>query len=63
MINERMYDYRESLDFSQASSVVIVGGSKQFSYSGLQPAVLLFDWDCSRQCAVSTQFAVVSVDQ
>jgi N-carbamoylputrescine amidase len=54
---------RERLDFSQASSAVVVGGSTQFSYKGLQPAVLLFDWDCSRQCAVSTQFAVVAVDQ
>jgi N-carbamoylputrescine amidase len=54
---------RERLDFSQAMSVVVVGGRTQFSYSGLQPAVLLFDWDCSRKCAVSTRFEVIAVDQ
>ena len=54
---------RERLDFSQATSVVVVGGSTQLSYSSLQPAVLLFDWDCSRQCSVSSRFEVIAVDQ
>jgi N-carbamoylputrescine amidase len=54
---------RERLDFSQASSAVVEDGSIQFSYSGLQPAVLLFDWDRDRKRAVSKEFAVVAVDQ
>lgn len=51
-----------ALDFSQAQSVVVVGGRTQFSYSGLQQAVLLFDWDSSHQCAGSKQFAVVPIN-
>lgn len=53
---------QEKMDLSQAQSVVVAGGRMQFSYSGLQPAVLLFDWDCNRNCAISAQFAVVDVE-
>lgn len=53
---------QESLDFSQAQSVVVVNGKTQLSYNGLQQAMLLFDWDLSRKCAVSSQFAVVAVN-
>ena len=53
---------QEALDFSQATSVVVVNGKTLLSYNGLQQAVLLFDWDCDRKCAVSMQFLVVAVD-
>ncbi|MDD2212127.1 MAG: carbon-nitrogen hydrolase family protein [Desulfitobacteriaceae bacterium] len=52
---------QETLDFSQAQSVVVADGKTQFSYSGSE-AVLLFDWDCSNNCAASRQFTVVTPD-
>ena len=51
----------ESLDFSQAESAVVDGGKKQFTYSGLEQAVLLFDWDPGERCVISRQFTVVAV--
>jgi N-carbamoylputrescine amidase len=53
---------QERLDFSQAQSAVVVEGRTQLSYSGLQPAVLFCDWDCTRMRPISTQFTVVTVD-
>jgi N-carbamoylputrescine amidase len=53
---------REAIDFSQAQSVVVADGKALFSYSGLQPAVLLFDWDCERKRVLSDRFKVVAVD-
>lgn len=52
---------QEKLDLSQAQSVVVAGGKTLFSYSGLQQAVLLFDWDNERKSTVSTQFTVIAV--
>ncbi len=53
---------QEELDFSQAQSVVVAGGKTQFSYSGLQQAVLLFDWDRSNNRAAAGQFTVLALD-
>jgi hypothetical protein len=53
---------QEALDFSQAQSVVVAAGKTQFSYSGLQQAVLLFDWDCSNNCTASRQFTVLALN-
>jgi N-carbamoylputrescine amidase len=52
---------QEQLDLSQAESVVVDGGRTLFSYSGLQQAVLLFDWDNRRRSVVSKQFTVIEV--
>ncbi|OQA10090.1 MAG: (R)-stereoselective amidase [Firmicutes bacterium ADurb.Bin373] len=52
---------QEKLDLSQAQSVVVDGGKTLFSYSGLQQAVLLFDWDNHRRSVVSKQFKVIEV--
>ncbi|MHB8124711.1 MAG: carbon-nitrogen hydrolase family protein [Desulfitobacteriaceae bacterium] len=53
---------QEALDFSQAQSVVIADGKTQFSYSGLQQAVLLFDWDRGGKGVEPTQLTVIAVD-
>ncbi len=51
----------EKMDFSQAQSAVIANGKMQMAYSGLAQAVLTFDWDCRRQCLLSSQFTVIAV--
>jgi predicted amidohydrolase len=51
---------RERLDFSLAQSAVVEDGKMRLSYSGLQPAVLLFDWDDTRKRSASEQFTVVA---
>jgi N-carbamoylputrescine amidase len=53
---------QEALDFSEAQSVVVAAGKTQFSYSGLQQAVLLFDWDCKNNCAAARQFTVLALN-
>lgn len=52
---------QEQLDFSHSESAVVVQGKTHLSYSGPQPAVLLFDWDRAGQCPLSAQFTVVGV--
>jgi predicted amidohydrolase len=52
----------EELDFSEAQSAVVIEGEKRLAYSGLQQAVLLFDWDPGKRCLKSTQFTVVAVE-
>ena len=51
----------ERMDMSQAQSAVVIDGEMRMAYSGLQQAVLLFDWDVSRQCLLSEEFAVIEV--
>lgn len=50
---------RDRFDFSQAESVVIAHGKKQLYYKGLEPAVLIFDWDVGEQRLVSKAFNVL----
>jgi len=52
---------QEFLDLSEAQSAVVVEGKTLFTYSGLQQAVLLFDWNPVEQCAESVQFTVIAV--
>lgn len=52
----------EELDFSQAQSAVVVNGKTRLSYSGQEEAVLMFDWDCGKQCLLSPQFTVIAVN-
>ena len=52
---------QEILDLSQAQSAVVVNGITRLTYSGLQQAVLLFDWDKKRQCTESKEFSVFAV--
>lgn len=49
------------LNFSKAESTVVVAGKTKLRYSGLQQAVLLFDWDDSRQDLLSSKFTVIAV--
>lgn len=51
----------EKLDFSQAQSVVVVGGKTRLTYSGTQEGVLLFEWDLGRQSLASGEFTVLTV--
>lgn len=50
---------RGSIDFSKAESVVVADGKTRFTYSGLQPAVLLFDWDSTKKALGSDKFEVI----
>jgi len=52
---------QERMDMSEAQSAVIVNGRLQFAYSGLQQAVLLFDWDEENQELLSSEFNVLSI--
>lgn len=47
---------REVMDMSQAQSAVIIGGKLTLAYSGLQQAVLVFDWDEQKQALLSSEF-------
>jgi N-carbamoylputrescine amidase len=50
----------EILDLRAAQSAVVADGITWFTYSG-EPAILLFDWDCRRQCPESDEFTVMAV--
>lgn len=52
----------ERVDFSKAQSTVVAGGKIRLYYSGLQQAILLFDWDDSRRCLLSSEFTVLAVE-
>jgi len=52
---------QEVMDMSAAQSAVVVNGKLQVAYSGLQQAVLLFDWDEERQQLLSTDFKILSI--
>ncbi|MEN6413544.1 MAG: carbon-nitrogen hydrolase family protein [Veillonellales bacterium] len=52
---------RERMDMSEAESAVVVNGKMQFAYSGLQQAVLLFDWDAANQKLLSADFTVLPI--
>lgn len=51
----------ERMDLSKAQSTVVIDGEMRLTYSGLQQAVLLFDWDESKKCLLSDDFTVVAV--
>ncbi|WP_418791895.1 carbon-nitrogen hydrolase family protein [Phosphitispora sp. TUW77] len=51
----------ENLDLSEAESAVVVGGKTLFTYCSREPAILLFEWDLSKQCTLSRQFSVIAV--
>ncbi|HWR38615.1 MAG TPA: carbon-nitrogen hydrolase family protein [Patescibacteria group bacterium] len=52
---------QERMDLSQAQSAVLVDGTMELAYSGLQPAALLFDWDTEKKQLSSTEFTVIPV--
>jgi predicted amidohydrolase len=52
---------QEAMDMSRAKSAVVVDGKVQLSYQGLRQAVLLFDWDISRQRLRSDDFDVIAL--
>jgi len=52
---------QEVMDLSEAQSAVVVSGKLMFSYSGLQQAVLLFDWDAESQKLLSSDFKVLGI--
>ncbi|HWQ62671.1 MAG TPA: carbon-nitrogen hydrolase family protein [Negativicutes bacterium] len=51
----------EVMDLSKAESAVVVGGKLRFAYSGLQQAVLLFDWDEESRQPLSDGFRVLGI--
>lgn len=52
---------REVMDLSKAQSAVVVDGKLVLAYSGLQQAVLLFDWDETGQTLLSADFKVLGL--
>lgn len=52
---------QETMDMSEAQSAVVVDGKVKFVYSGLEQAILLFDWDIDGQQLLSSEFTVINV--
>ncbi|MBP2657215.1 MAG: N-carbamoyl-D-amino acid hydrolase [Firmicutes bacterium] len=52
---------QEVMDLSKAQSAVVVDGKLALAYSGLQQAVLLFDWDESGQTLLAADFKVLGL--
>ena len=51
----------ERMDMSEAQSAVVADGEMRLVYSGLQQAILLFDWDVAGQRLVSENFTIIPV--
>ena len=52
----------DTLDFTDAESLVIVAGSRRLTHRSADPAVLTFDWDAVNRLPVSAAFAVDYLD-
>ncbi|WP_337995908.1 carbon-nitrogen hydrolase family protein [Oleispirillum naphthae] len=47
---------RHRMDMTRAESAVITGGARRLTYSGADPAILLFDWDKETGLATEGDF-------